>query len=102
MYFENEADSLRGILSHGAYYLGGGVSPGHIVSGQVVSVAGCLRGGLSPGQFVSGADCLRGRLSPGTLSQRRIVSGHIVSGHIVSRVDCLGAPCPHTKILHLN
>ena len=63
MYFETGADSLRGILSPGAYYLRGGLSPGHIVLEAYCLGAGCLRGGSSPGQFVSGAHILRGILS---------------------------------------
>ena len=76
MYFETGVDCLRGILSPGAYYLRGGLSPGHIVSpgayhlrdglslGHIVSEAyclgaGCLQGGLSPGQIVFWVDYLR-------------------------------------------
>ena len=78
MYFETGADSLRGILSPGAYYLRGTLSWRHIVSGQVVSGVGCLRGGLSLGHIVS-----RGGLSLGRIISGHIVLGHIVSGHIV-------------------
>ena len=67
MYFETGADSLRGILSPGAYYFWGGLSPGHIVL-----EAYCL-----------GAYCLRGTLSPGRIILEHIVSGRIVSGHHV-------------------
>ena len=74
MYFDTGADSLRGILSPWAYYLRGGLSPGHIVLEAYCLGAGCLRGRLSPGHIV-----FRGGLSPG-----RIISGQIVLGHIVS------------------
>ena len=48
MYFETGADSLRGILSPGAYHLRGGLSLGHIVSG-----AYCLPGRIVSGQIIS-------------------------------------------------
>ena len=70
----------------------GGLSPGRIVSGRIVSVAAkywwqvVTRGGLSPGRFVHGgrlsmvAGCLGASCHP----------GRVVSGGRLSRADCLG------------
>ena len=73
MYFETGADSLLGILSPGAYYLRGGLSPGHIVL-----EAYCLLGRIVSGADYLGAHCL---------------GAHCLGAH------CLGAPCPPTKTM---
>ena len=92
MYFETGADSLRGILSLVAYYLWGGLSPGHIVLEAYCLRAGCLQGRLSLGHTVYGAVGLRGILSRGHivsrggLSPRQIISGHIVVYEFNERV----------------
>ena len=113
MYFETGADSLRGILSPGAYYLRGGLSPGHIVLDAYCLGAGCLRGRLSPGRVVSGAYCLLGRIVSGA----NYLGADCLRAHCLGAdclradclgadclradypgADCLGAPCPPTRV----